>query len=312
MRDRDPAGIGIAGLVVLVLAFVAAAHADSLPIIGTGVAYEAEFSEAAGLVVGDEVRVAGVKVGEVVDVGLDGGSVRVRFEVEDTWLGDRTTAAIKIKTLLGRKYLALDPLGSAPLDGVIPRERTVAPYDVLDAFGDLSATVGALDTEGLARSFEVLAEALPGGPSVRGALAGLSQLSETIASRDAALSRLLGNTAAVSRTLADRDAALVRLLADGNLVLAEVAARARAISTLLAGAQELSRQVRGVVDDNDVGLRPVLASLDRLTAMLQRNQDALAEGIARLAPLIRYATTATGQGHWGETYVCLPVVSPCY
>ncbi|GHF20363.1 ABC transporter substrate-binding protein [Amycolatopsis deserti] len=297
---------------VLVLALVAAANADSLPIIGAGIAYEAEFSEAAGLAVDDEVRVAGVKVGKVVDVGLDGGSVRVRFKVEDTWLGDRTTAAIKIKTLLGQKYLALDPLGAAPLEDVIPRERTVAPYDVLDAFRDLSTTVRSLDTEGLARSFEVLAEALPGGPTVRGALSGLTQLSETIASRNAALSRLLANTAAVSRTLSDRDSALVRLLSDGNLVLAEVAARTQAISTLLAGARELSRQVRGMVDDNDVALRAVLGSLDQLTGMLQRNQESLATGVARLAPLIRYATNATGHGHWGDTYVCLPVVSACY
>ncbi|MFD4192203.1 MCE family protein [Amycolatopsis thermoflava] len=312
MRDRDPAGIGIAGLVVLALAFVAAVHADSLPLIGAGVSYEAEFSEAGGLAVDDEVRVAGVKVGKVVDVGLDGASVRVRFKVSDTWLGDRTTAAIKIKTLLGQKYLALDPQGSQPLDEVIPRSRTIAPYDVLDAFRDLSKTVGGLDTDRLARSFDALSAALPGGSSVRGALDGLSQLSTTIASRDAELSRLLGNTAALSRTLADRDAQVVRLMADGNLVLAEVAARASAISALLTGARSLSRQVQGLVADNDAALRPVLASLDQLTGMLQRNQEALAAGVARLAPLVRYATNITGQGHWGDTYVCLPVVSSCY
>ena len=57
------------------------------------------------------MRVAGIKVGEVTDVELDVDRVLVTFRVEDAWIGDRTTAAIKIKTLLGRKFLALHPTG---------------------------------------------------------------------------------------------------------------------------------------------------------------------------------------------------------
>ncbi|NED01552.1 MCE family protein, partial [Streptomyces sp. SID6648] len=77
-----------------------------------GTTYSADFSEAAGLDTGDEVRIAGVKVGRVTGVALDGAKVKVTFEVEDAWVGDRTTAAIAIKTVLGDKYLALDPLGA--------------------------------------------------------------------------------------------------------------------------------------------------------------------------------------------------------
>ncbi|GAB3580543.1 MCE family protein [Amycolatopsis endophytica] len=315
-QSRNPVPIAVVGLVLMVLAFVAALNADDLPIIGAGTTYEAEFTEAAGLKADDEVRVAGVKVGKVMDVELDDAAVKVTFKVKDTWLGDKTAAAIKIKTLLGQKYLALDPVGEASLDPgtPIPKERTLAPYDVLDAFRDLSTTVEDIDTDQLAQSFDVLSETLSGtSDNVRGALNGLSQLSDTIAKRDTELSQLLSNTNQISRTLADRDQQLTRLLQDGNLVLQEVAAREQAISTLLTGAQELSRQLQGLVTDNDAQLTPVLTSLDQLTGMLQRNQDSLAQGIARFAPYIRVFTNTVGNGHWFDNYICgliLPSVGP--
>ncbi len=95
------------------------------------------------------MRVAGVKVGKVTGVSLDGDRVKVRFKVKDTWVGDRSTAAIKIKTLLGEKYLAVDPLGPAAQnpDQTIPASRTVSPYDVTQALSGLADTVGRIDTE---------------------------------------------------------------------------------------------------------------------------------------------------------------------
>ncbi|WP_027941016.1 MCE family protein [Amycolatopsis taiwanensis] len=315
-QSRNPVPIALVGLVVMALGVVVALNADNLPIVGAGTTYSADFTEAAGLKDGDEVRVAGVKVGKVTDVALDGAQVKVSFKVKDTWLGDKTQATIKIKTLLGQKYLALDPLGDKTLDpGItIPKERTVAPYDVLDAFRDLSTTVNQIDTQQLSKSFETLSQTLSGTPDeVRSALSGLSQLSDTIAKRDDQLSQLLANTRQISQTLADRDAELTKLLSDGNQLLAEISDREQAISTLLSGSQELSTQLQGLVNDNDGQLGPVLASLDQLTGMLQRNQDALAQGISRFAPYIRLFTNAVGSGRWFDSYVCgliLPSVGP--
>lgn len=315
-QSRNPVPIAITGLVIMALGLVVALNADSLPIIGAGTTYSADFSEAAGLKDGDEVRVAGVKVGKVTDVGLDGPQVKVAFRVKDVWLGDKSQATIKIKTLLGQKYLSLDPLGEKSLDpaATIPRERTVAPYDVLDAFRDLSSTVNQIDTQQLSKSFETLSQTLSGTPQeVKGALNGLSQLSDTIAKRDSQLSQLLSNTRQISQTLADRDAELTKLLTDGNKLLDEIGNREQAISTLLKGSQELSKQLQGLVNDNDKQLTPVLGSLDQLTSMLQRNQDALAEGIKRFAPYIRVFTNTVGNGRWFDSYICgliLPSVGP--
>src|SRR5919197_6246806 len=158
--SRNPIPIGIVSIAVIALALIAAVYSDDLPIIGAGTTYSAEFSEAAGLKPNDEVRIAGVKVGKVRDVSLDGDRVVVRFYVKNAWVGDRSSADIKIKTLLGQKFLALEPDGTGVLNPSqrIPRSRTTAPYDVLEAFRGLAETVNEVHTDQLAKSFEVISQ----------------------------------------------------------------------------------------------------------------------------------------------------------
>ena len=305
-QSRNPVPIALVGIVVLALGFIAALNSDDLPVIGGGTTYSAEFSEASGLQKDNDVRIAGVKVGKVSDIALDGSSVRVSFKVKDAWLGDRTSAAIKIKTLLGQKYLSLDPQGETALSpGTgIPRDRTMAPYDVLDAFRGLSQTVDNIDTKQLAQSFDTISQTFANTPQdVKGALSGLSKLSDTIASRDQQLSNLLANTREVSQTLVDRDAEVQRLLTDGNKLLGELAKREDAITALLNGSRELATQLQGLIDDNSKQLDPVLTQLDQLTSMLQRNQDSLAEGLKKFAPFIRVFTNTIGNGRWFDNYI---------
>ncbi|MGW4058559.1 MCE family protein [Amycolatopsis sp. NPDC004747] len=311
---RAPVRTALAGLTVLALGVVTALNVRSLPVIGDGTTYAAEFSEAAGLGAGNDVRVAGVEVGRVSEVRLRGDHVLVSFQVKGAWLGDATGAAIRLKTVLGQKYLALDPQGEGTLDPgrPIPRSRTTVPYDILTAFGDLSSTVDRIDTARLARSFDTLSATLANTPqSVRAALTGLSRLSDSLASRDSRLAALLGNTRVVSQTLADRDAQVRRLLDDGNELLAEVTNRETAITTLLDGSRRLSSELSGLIGESRIG--PLLSQLDQLTSMLQRNQDALAAGIRGFAPFVRLGTNLAGTGRWIDGYLCglvLPSFGP--
>jgi phospholipid/cholesterol/gamma-HCH transport system substrate-binding protein len=307
VTQRNPVTVGAVSLTVIALLLLSAFYSDDLPLIGGGTTYSAEFTEAAGLIPSNEVRVAGVKVGKVTKVELDGAKVKVSFKVKDAWVGDRTTATIRIKTLLGQKFLALDPQGSQPLDpgDPIPRERTLSPYDVQEAFNGLADTVGRIDTKQLADSFQVLSETFQGSAeSVRGALDGLSALSKTISSRDEQLARLLANTNQVTKTLADRNEQFEKLLADGNLLLGELRKRRDAISALLNGTRQLSKELSGLVADNSAQLRPALEQLDRVTTMLQRNQDSLDRSLALMGPFFRVFANTLGNGRWFDVYIC--------
>ena len=314
IRERDPVAVSLAGLVILTVLGLLAYFSDDLPVIGGGTTYTADFTEAAGLDHGDEVRVAGVKVGEVTDVALDGGRVVVSFRVKDTWIGDASTAAIAIKTLLGEKYLAVDPLGSARQNPAhrIPAGRTTSPYDVTTAFQELARTAGELDTEQLALSLQTISNTFRDTPpDVRKALDGMSALSKTISSRDAQLARLLANTEQVTASLSGQNARFEALLKDGNLLLAELRRRRNAIGSLLSGTRALATELSGLVADNNARLGPTLRALNQVTTVLQRNQKNLDRALALAGPYYRLVGNTLGNGRWFDTYLC-GLVPPSY
>jgi phospholipid/cholesterol/gamma-HCH transport system substrate-binding protein len=305
-RERNHVVFGAVGLALAALLLLTAFNVDKLPLIGGGTTYAAAFSEAAGLAPGDEVRIAGVKVGSVTGIGLDRDHVRVRFRVKGAWVGDQTTAAIKIRTLLGRKYLELDPAGDGvlPAGGEIPVQRTTAPYDVLEAFAGLTDTVQAIDTRQLATAFDTVATAFRGTPAqVRSSISGLSALSRTIASRDAALRQLLARTRTVTAVLAARAGDFTALISDANLLLTELQSRRAVISALLTDSTALAVQLSGLVADNRARLAPALAQLHGVVALLNRNQANLDRGIALLAPFVRVFANTVGNGRWFDTYL---------
>lgn len=310
-EKRGPVPVALIGIVIIIAVLVGA---FTLPAALTrGTVHRAEFSEAAGLQSGDLVTIAGVEAGRVDSVELAGDRVMVTFDVKDAWVGDRTTASIEVKTLLGAKYLALDPQGDAdlPADGVIPLDRTASPFDVVDAFNGLSSTIDALDTDQLAASLDTLSATFSGtAPEVRGALDGLSRLSQTIASRDEEIRRLLAGTQNLSGVLADRAPEFQQLLSDGNLLLAEVQRRKDAISALLDGTRDLSVQLRGLVADNQEQLTPTLEALDGVAEILQRNRDNLDLALERQAVFTRVFANAVGNGRWFDNYICGLVIPP--
>lgn len=305
-RERNPVPIGLAGLAVVAALLLAALNLDNLPLLGGGTRYSAHFTEAAGLAPDDEVRVAGVLAGRVRAVTLDGDRVRVDFRVKEAWVGDQSTVHIKIKSVLGQKYLAVDPRGEQVQDPgqTIPLQRTASPYDVLEALRDVVRTTGEIDTDLLAAGLTALADSVRDAPSqVRDALAGLSRLSATVSSRDDELRTLLDSASGVSGLLASRTSEIERLIGDGNLLLAELLQRRNAISRLLQATTALSEQLRGLVADNSAHLRPVLDQVQRLSDLLLRNQQKLSEGLYLMGPFVRLFTNTLGNGRWFDAYV---------
>jgi phospholipid/cholesterol/gamma-HCH transport system substrate-binding protein len=306
-RERNPVLIGFAGLVAIALMMLAAFRADQLPLIGGGDTYYAEFSEAGGLQSGDEVRIAGVKVGEVKELVLDGNVVRVEFLVDKgVEFGPDTEAVIRVKTLLGDMFVGLEPEGSGQLDpgSTIDVGNTTAPYDVVDAFSDLSDTTTRIDTTQLATAFDTVSGMLEQTPEeIRGTLTGLSRISRNIAARDAQINSLLQNLDKVSGVLADRNEELVRLFEDGSVLFRAVAARREAIHNLLVATRQLSGQLHGLVADTRADLGPALAELSEVLDVLKKNEENLDASLRMMGPFYRVFANTLGSGSWWDSWI---------
>lgn len=305
-RDRDPVRVGVAGLLLICLALVAGARAGDLPFVG-GATYYAEFADLGGLKLGDPVLVAGVRVGQVTGIELANARVRVGFDVDGSAdLGSETRAVIKVRTLLGAMFLALEPAGRGELDegDVIPLSRTTAPYDVVEAFSGLSERAGAIDTGQLAASLTTLADLTRNTPEeFRGALRGVSGLARTVASRDAELERLLEDLARVSRALASRDDDIVALLDDADVLFRALVGRRAAIHELLVATADMSRVLTDLVADSRADLAPALQHLDAVLALLRKNEDNIEASLKAFAPFARLFANVAGNGPWLDGYI---------
>jgi phospholipid/cholesterol/gamma-HCH transport system substrate-binding protein len=302
-RERNPVPIGAIGLFIIFALLILAFNASSLPFLNPGTIYHANFADVAGLKKGDDVRINGVKVGAVTSVELDGAQVRVGLRVDTSrTIGTESRADIKIKTLLGQKYVALTPAGTTALDGDIPLARTTTPLDVTQAFNGLGQRAGEIDTDQLAKAFDTIATTFKDTPDyVHSSLRGLQRLSTSVASRDAALRQLLQRTNGVTQTLASRDAEVAKLINDSNLILQTVYEQRAVIHQLLVDTTRVSRQLSGLVRENRAVIGPALHNLERTLTILQRNQDGLDQTIHLAAPFIRDFTDVLGNGRWFET-----------
>jgi phospholipid/cholesterol/gamma-HCH transport system substrate-binding protein len=306
-RERNPVVVGAVSLVVMAMVLVAALRADDLPIIGGGDTYHAMFTEAGGLKVNDEVRIAGVRVGKVDEIELDGGQVKVSFKVDDAaGFGSGTRAAIKVKTILGAMFLALEPAGGGQLreGGTIPAARTSSPFDVVEAFEGLASTSEQIDTDQLAESLTTLADLTRNTPEeFRGALSGLSRLSANIAEKDEQLNSLLVNLERVSTVLDERDQDIIRLMEDSDVLFRALVARRDAVHQLLVSTTTLSKELSALIRDSRADLAPALAHLENVVAVLNKNEDNLDSSLRLMAPFYRVFANTLGTGPWFDTWI---------
>jgi phospholipid/cholesterol/gamma-HCH transport system substrate-binding protein len=306
-RERNPVVVGAISLVVLAVTLVAALRADDLPIIGGGDTYHAMFTEAGGLKVNDEVRIAGVRVGKVDEIELAGDEVRVSFKVDDAAdFGSDTRAAIKVKTILGSMFLALEPAGGGRLHegATIPAARTSSPFDVVEAFEGLASTSEQIDTDRLAESLTTLADLTRNTPEeFRGALDGLSRLSSNIAAKDEQLNTLLVNLERVSTVLDERDQDIVKLMEDSDVLFRALVARREAVHDLLVSSTTLSQELTRLIDQSREDLKPALAHLENVVAVLNKNEDNLDSSLRLMAPFYRVFANTLGTGPWFDTWI---------
>jgi phospholipid/cholesterol/gamma-HCH transport system substrate-binding protein len=306
-RERNPVVIGAISLAVIALLILGAFRAQDLPLIGGGDTYYAAFSESGGLKANDEVRIAGVRVGKVESVGLEGDHVKVTFRVDTpSEFGTDTRAAIKVKTLLGAMYLSLEPAGDGQLaeGSEIPVERTSSPYDVVDAFSGLAETSERIDTDRLAKSLTTLADLTRNTPEeFRGALRGVSALSSNIAARNEQINTLLKNLKRVSGVLDERDGDIVALMKDSDVLFRALVGRREAVHNLLVSTTRLSKELTALVEQSRADLKPALDHLENVVAVLNKNEDNLDNSLRLMAPFYRVFASTLGNGPWFDTYI---------
>ena len=298
---------GFIGVVLMVLVIAVGLQPERLLSYASALQYQARFAEAGGIFVGNDVTLSGIKVGAVTAVSLDDGDALVAFTIDAKYpLGSQTSAHIRTGSLLGQRVLTLEPAGSGTLNrtDVIPVSRTSSPYSLSDAVGELTSNTAGTDTQSLNESLDTLSTTLDQiAPRLGPTFDGLTRLSRSLNSRDETLGQLLKSAANVTGILSERSAQVNTLILNANDLLAVLVERRQAIVDLLANTSAVSKQLVGLVADNEKDLAPTLERLNRVNEVLVRNRDNLAKSLPGLA---KYQTTlaeAVSSGGYYTAYV---------
>jgi phospholipid/cholesterol/gamma-HCH transport system substrate-binding protein len=254
----------LSALVKLVIFMVVTALATSVLAMiignltfGSSQTYRAEFVDATGLVKGDDIRIAGVKVGSVKGISIvDRNRALVTFDVQsNTQLTRSTRADIRYRNLVGQRYIALtNEIGST---GVLEPGSTIP----------VSRTSPALDLTVLFNGFKPLFQAL--SPSDVNELS--YEIIQVFQGQGGTLDGMLAHTASITQTLADRDRVIGQLITNLNSVLDHVGRRNRQLNQLITTFRQF---VGGLKKDRGA----ILGSLDQISNLSVQTAD-LVSGI---------------------------------
>jgi phospholipid/cholesterol/gamma-HCH transport system substrate-binding protein len=303
--ERNPMIIGVVGIVAIAGLAVAALEYQNLPFLNQGKDVSAYFADAGGLRTGNGVEVSGFPVGKVSSIELDGPGVLIKFKVgNNIRLGDRTEAAIKTKGLLGSKIVDVIPRGTGQLQGVIPIDRTMSPYQLPDALGDLATTISGLDTNQLSSSLATLAQTFANTPpDLRNAVQGVARFAQILDERDAQLRTLLDNAAKATGVLAKRTDQIVSLVRDTNALLAQLRTQSDALDHIWANISAVSKQLQAFIAENRQQLRPALDKLNGVLAIVENRKERIQQAIPLINNYVMSLGESVSSGPFFKAYV---------
>lgn len=313
-RERNPYVIGLT-CVLLLAAFVGLAFSVGiLHLLEKTYTVKADFSDAAGLTSGSDVRVAGIKAGRITGVKADRehGKVVISMVVnKGVHLGPDTHAEVALETLLGTRFMRLSgPVVKPYLEDepesarVIPNDRTKTPFDIFDLTKVATRSVEATDTTKLNQFIKDLADVTEGKhDQVAQLLDGVNKVSTAVNDRQDQLRQLLDRFDQLSALLSDKDQTLVSLIDQSQGILNLVEARRNDIAQGLNSTDQLTGSLSTLLSANKGLLNSILATLHPTLDVIAKNQEHVDAALSWLGPGSLGLASATTHGPWADIYV---------
>ncbi|MEV0294266.1 MCE family protein [Nocardia sp. NPDC050710] len=298
----------VGGVLIVVLLLVSSVY----KMLGVGEqTVKVEFVQAAGIKVGDKVDVSGVPVGTVARAELEGSHVLLTLNVDkDVKFGPDARASIKMATLLGARYVDVDPGdGSGLKDKRIPLSNTAVPYNLADVVQIGTPKFEALDTAKLAESLNLFNQQINGSPHlVAQALDSVGALAKVVDTRKTEVDSLLKDLNRVTQLLADNRNSVLLVITQGEAIANRVMERQELLRQLLDNMATLTRQLQEIGAENNAQLGPTIEQLNTMAEGLQKNKENLDRMLSIMPPSVRYLANSWGNGNYAE--VALPWLFP--
>jgi phospholipid/cholesterol/gamma-HCH transport system substrate-binding protein len=273
--------------------------------------YSAIFSDATGLVKGDDIRIAGVKVGSVKNVQIyDRTKAKVTFTVQQsTALTQSSTATIRYRNLVGQRYVSMtqgvgDTAALKP-DSTIPEKRTQPALDLTVLFNGFKPLFAALTPADVNRlSYEIIQVFQGEGGNLEGLLQSTGSVTNTLADRDELIGEVIDNLNAVLKTVGDRDGELNNLIGNLHTFVAGLTQDKDAILNSLTSISSLTTQTADIVTGIRPGLVASIKGLRQVATNLNKGRDEIDRALQILPIKLEKIGRTAIYGSFFNFYLC--------
>ena len=274
--------------------------------------YKADFTDAQGLNPGDDVRIAGVRVGTVSSISIVRHNIaEVTFSVEKTRpLPDSAQIKMRYRNLVGQRYLDVSQGAgnSTKLQDPnvpIPTSRTTPPVDLTLLFAGFKPLFQGLDADQINKLSGAIISTLQGeGGSLQSLFNIVADLTNSLANRDKLIGDVINNLSSVLDTLGQRDTELSNLIVQLQGFISGLAHDRFTIGNAIGGINKLTTNTSNLLTQARAPLARDIKDITGLVGVLNNNSGTLQFVInelpATIGPLVRTAS----YGSWFNFYLC--------
>ncbi|MBS9375812.1 MCE family protein [Rhodococcus sp. B50] len=279
---------------------------------GGGTKFHAIFSDVTSLNKGDDIRIAGVRVGQVEEISVfDERQARVTFSLEERdWLPAGATATIRFRNLVGQRYIALGqgegPQGEKITGGdTIPIDRTKPAVNLttlFDGFRPLFQTLSADDVNKL--SFQIIQVFQGEAGTIDDLVRSTASLTNTIADKDRVIGAVIDNLNTVLATIDQRDEQLDALLVNTQALVSGLSADRATVGSAVASMAGLTDAVSDVLEPTRPSIAQSITALEQVTSNLNANRDEVDRVLETLPVKLEKLGRVASYGSWFQFYLC--------
>lgn len=317
-------GIKLALFVVVSLALtLIVSNTVTRPLNESVMTYQALFTDASGLRPGDDVDIAGVRVGKVTGeklAGSDGlcrqdgksypNDALVTFQIEKSQqFTTAATANIRYEDLLGARFLAIEqskPGGTPMADGstFCPGNTTPALSltDLFNGFKPLFSALSPKEANHLAA--DVIAVFQGQGGGITALLRNVGSLTTNLADRDQLIGQVIDNLNTVIGGVAHHSNDLATLIQQLESLTSGLSADRQQIAHSLNGLDDVAHSINGLIGQGEPVLHHDIRDLFLVAGTLVKNQKILNAAVRALPIGAAAFTRGLGYGSWLNGYIC--------
>ena len=284
--------------------------------VGSTASYNAVFTDVTGLNVGDDVDIAGVRIGQVTSISVvDRNLAQVGFAVQsDRQLPASVTATIYYKNLVGQRYIELDqgtgPAGALRPGGTIPLDRTTPALDLTELFNGFQPLFEALSPGAVNQLSAEIVSVLQGeGTTMDSLISNIGQLTTTVAGKSKVIDSVIGNLTTVVNTVNSRGNELGDLVTTLQQLVSGLAADRQPFGSAISAMSSLTNATAGLLRGFNPPLQQDITQLGRLSSNLAAGTPQI-DSFLRTWPL---KETDLGRlssyGSWFNVFECSARVS---